>query len=77
MLRWGDHSTTVEQAIAQYGRPALCRASGICTTVLGKMLAYEPEQRFKPETWAKLDAGITQLEEVSPTRTVPLHGASS
>ncbi len=61
MLRWGDHAATVEQAIAEHGRPALCRASGICTTVLGKILAYDGDQRFKPETWAKLEAGITRL----------------
>lgn len=61
MLRWGDHGTQVEAAIAEHGRPAVCRASGICTTVLGKMLKYEPDQRFKPETWAKLEEGIRRL----------------
>jgi hypothetical protein len=73
MLRWGDHAPAVEQAIAQHGRPALCRASGICTTVLGKMLAYKPDQRFKPETWAKLESGITALNvhvEADPDRAL-------
>ena len=61
MLRWGDHRGQVERAIDEHGRPALCRASGICTTVLGKMLRYDDEQAFKPETWAKLRAGIDQV----------------
>jgi hypothetical protein len=72
MLRWGDHSTAVEQAIAQYGRPGLYHASGICTTVLGRMPTYEPEQCFKPETWAKLAAGIQALEAArEPLRQEP------
>ncbi len=44
MLRWGDHAPEVRRAIDAHGRPELCRASGICTTVLGKMLAYDDEQ---------------------------------
>lgn len=62
MLRWGDHAPDVQRAITTHGRPALCHASGICTTVLGKMLTYQPDQRFKPETWAKLRRGITALD---------------
>ena len=61
MLRWGDHAPEVRRAIDAHGRPELCRASGICTTVLGKMLAYDDEQPFKPETWAKLEGGIRDL----------------
>jgi hypothetical protein len=61
MLRWGDYSRLVEAAIDEHGRPALCRASGICTSVLGRMLAYDPDQPFKPETWAKLERGIREL----------------
>jgi hypothetical protein len=61
MLRWGDHRAEVEHAIAEHGRPALCRASGICTTALGKMLRYDDDQPIKPETWAKLSAGIRTL----------------
>jgi hypothetical protein len=61
MLRWGDHRAAIEQAIAAHGRPALCRSSGICTTVLGKMLGYDDEQAIKPETWRKLRAGIEAL----------------
>lgn len=63
MLRWGDHASEVERAIATHGRPALCRASGICTTVLGRMLAYQPDQCFTPETWTKLRRGIETLDE--------------
>lgn len=61
MLRWGDHRAEVEQALDAHGRPALCRASGICTSVLGRMLRYDDEQPIKPETWAKLAAGIREL----------------
>lgn len=61
MLRWGDHRTEVEHALAEHGRPAVCRASGICTTVLGKMLRYDDDQPIKPETWTKLNAGIRSL----------------
>ena len=59
--RVGDHAEQVEAAIAEHDRPSVCRASRICTTVLGKMLTYEPDQRFKPETWARLAAGIAAL----------------
>ena len=63
MLRWGDHAPLVHAAIAEHGRPVLCRASGICTTVLGKMLGYSDEQPIKPETWRKLESGIRSLAD--------------
>jgi hypothetical protein len=69
MLRWGDHAPQVEAAIAEYGRPAVCRASGICSTVLGKMLKYDADQRFKPETWHKLQHGFTTLSADSRAAT--------
>jgi hypothetical protein len=61
MLRWGDHAPLVHAALAEHGRPALCQASGICTTVLGRLLGYTEEQPFKPETWRKLERGIALL----------------
>ena len=63
MLRWGDFAPRVHAAIDEHGRPALCRASGICTTVLGKMLGYCDDQPFKPETWRKLERGIARLAD--------------
>jgi hypothetical protein len=65
MLRWSDYAPLVHAAIDEHGRPAVCRASGICTTVLGKMLAYSAEQPFKPETWRKLEQGIASLTDGS------------
>jgi hypothetical protein len=65
MLRWGDHRSEIERTIAEHGRPALCRASGICTTVLGKMLGYDDGQPFKPETWSKLQHGIAMCDQTS------------
>jgi hypothetical protein len=36
------------------------------------MLVYEPDQHFKPETWAKLAAGIQSLGAArEPVRQVP------
>ena len=71
MLRWGDHRPAVDRAIAEHGRPALCRSSGICTTVLGKMLGYDDDQPIKPETWRKLRAGIDVLERAAaPVATI-------
>lgn len=63
MLRWGDHRTDIEQAITKHGRPAVCRASGICTTVLGRMLRYNDDQPIKPETATRLHDGITALSK--------------
>ena len=57
-----DGAAVVRAAIAEHGRPALCRASGICTTVLGKMLAYADDQPIKPETWRKLETGIAAMD---------------
>ena len=65
MLRWGDLRSAVNQAIDQHGRPAFVKASGISTTVIGRMLQYDDEQPVKPETWAKLDRGIAALTSVS------------
>jgi len=62
MLRWGDLRDEVLRAIDQYGRPALARASGVSTTVLGRMLNYADDQPVKPETWAKLQNGIASLD---------------
>ena len=71
MLRWGDHAPLVHAAITEHGRPAVCRASGICTTVLGKMLAYASDQPIKPETWAKLESGVRSLASgESPSDTL-------
>lgn len=61
MLRWGDHAQAVRDTIEVHGRPALCRASGVSTTVIGRMLKYDDDQPIKPETWAKLARGIEQL----------------
>ena len=62
MLRWGDLRPQVEAAIAEHGRPQLVRASGMETTVIGRMLRYGDEQAVKPETWAKLGRGIETLQ---------------
>jgi len=67
MLRWGDHRPHLESAIERHGRPALCQASGVSTTVLGRMLRYKDDQPIKPETWAKLQRGIHSL-------ALPTHG---
>lgn len=61
MLRWGDHRLVVENAIEQHGQAALARASGICATVVGRMLRYEDGQPIKPETWVKLKRGMASL----------------
>lgn len=61
MLRWGDLRPRVDCAIVEHGRPALVRASGISSTVLGRMLRYGEEQPIKPETWTKLEQGIERL----------------
>jgi len=39
----------------------VCRASGICTTVLGKILCHEDDQPIKAATWIKLDTDIRSL----------------
>jgi len=61
MLRWGNLRGEVQRAIDQYGRPALVAASGVSTTVLGRMLRYADDQPVKPETWAKFERGIESL----------------
>ena len=61
MFRWGDLHSEVQRAIDQHGRPAVTRASGVSTTVLGRMLNYADEQPVKPETWAKIERGIASL----------------
>ncbi|MCW2927892.1 MAG: hypothetical protein JWM86_1860 [Thermoleophilia bacterium] len=61
MLRWGDYRPAVQTAVDQHGQSALARASGVCVTVIGRMLRYDEEQPIKPETWAKLEWGITRL----------------
>lgn len=67
MLRWDDLHGHVDTAIHRHGRPALCRASGIDTSVLGRMLRYAPDQPIKPETWIKLKRGIHLLDENAAT----------
>jgi len=61
MLRWGDHKVDVERTIAAHGQAALAAAAGMSSTVIGRMRRYDDEQPIKPETWTKLQAGITQL----------------
>ena len=62
MLRWGDLRDDVDRAIGQYGRPALVAASGVSTTVFGRMLQYADDHPVKPETWAKFEWGIAALD---------------